>query len=55
MREDGDVYEYIAVYTDDLAIASRKPKKTVEVLEKEAHFKLKGVGPISYHLGCDYT
>ena len=55
MREDNDVYEYIAVYTDDLAIASRDPKKIIDALETDAHFKLKGVGPISYHLGCDYT
>ena len=55
MRQDSDVYEYIAVYTDDLAIASRDPKKIIDALEKDARFKLKGVGPISYHLGCDYT
>jgi Reverse transcriptase (RNA-dependent DNA polymerase) len=54
MRKDGDFYEYIAVYADDLAIASRNPKKIVETLESAYKFKLKGVGPISYHLGCDF-
>jgi hypothetical protein len=55
MRRDNDIYEYIAVYTDDLAIASREPKKIIDALEKDSGFKLKGVGPISYHLGCDYS
>jgi Reverse transcriptase (RNA-dependent DNA polymerase) len=54
MRKDGDVYEYIAVYVDDLAIASRNPKKIAETLESAYKFKLKSVGPISYHLGCDF-
>ena len=55
MRQDDDVYEYIAVYTDDLAIASRDPSKIIDTLQNQANFKLKGVGPIKYHLGCDYT
>jgi hypothetical protein len=55
MRRDGDTYEYIAVYTDDLAIASRNPQAIIDALEKGAGFKLKGVGTIEYHLGCDYT
>ena len=55
MRRNGDVYEYIAVYTDDLAIASKDPKKIIDALELDSGFKLKGVGPITYHLGCDYS
>ena len=55
MRRDGDIYEYIAVYTDDLAIAASDPKKIMDALERDAGFKLKGVGPITYHLGCDYS
>jgi hypothetical protein len=55
MRRDNDMYEYIAVYTDDLAIVSKNPQTIVDALEKRAGFKLKGVGPIKYHLGCDYT
>ena len=55
MQRDGDVYKYIAVYTDDLAIASKDPQKIINLLEKDSGFKLKGVGPIKYHLDCDYT
>ena len=55
MRRDSNVYEYIAAYTDDLMIASRNPQKIADALEKDLGFKLKGVGPVQYHLGCDYT
>ena len=55
MRRAGNVYEYIAVYTDDLAIVSPDPKAIIDALEKRSGFKLKGVGPLQYHLGCDYT
>ena len=55
MRDKGDHYEYIAVYVDDLLIASRDPQSIIATLESEPiNFKLKGTGPISYHLGCDY-
>ena len=55
MRRNGNLYEYIAVYTDDLAITSKDPKKITGTLEDVHSFKLKGVGPRTYHLGCDYT
>jgi len=54
MRAQGDHYEYIAVYVDDLAIASKDPGKIIDFLTKVKAFKLKGTGPISYHLGCDF-
>ena len=54
LRRNGDVYEYIAVYVDDLAIAARNPKEICDILMKKYKFKLKGTGPISFHLGCDF-
>jgi Reverse transcriptase (RNA-dependent DNA polymerase) len=54
IRENNSVYEYIAVYVDDLMIAARNPKEIVQILEEQHKFKLKGVGPMTYHLGCDY-
>ena len=39
---------------DDLAIISRKPQEIVDALEKDYGFKLKGTGPIAYHLGSDF-
>mgnify|MGYP000107799768 CR=1 FL=1 len=54
MRDKGDHYEYIAVYVDDLLIASRVPEVIIKTLMEEHKFKLKGTGPISFHLGCDF-
>ena len=55
MKDMGDHYDYIAVYVDDLLIASKDPKSIIEALESDPiNFKLKGTGPLSFHLGCDY-
>jgi Reverse transcriptase (RNA-dependent DNA polymerase) len=54
MRENNGLYEYIAVYIDDLLIAARDPGEIARTPEKAHKFKLKGVGPLTYHLGCDY-
>jgi len=54
MRDCGDHYEYIAVYVDDLCIASLDPAKLVQTLKDKYSFAIKGDGEISFHLGCDY-
>lgn len=54
MRPCGDHYEYIVVYIDDLGITSKDPKAIVDKLEGKYGFKLKGTGPIKFHLSCDY-
>ena len=54
MRDKGDHCEYIAVYVDDLLLASRDPKGIIAVLKDVHKFNLKGSGAISYHLGCDF-
>ena len=54
MRRVGDVYEYIATYVDDLAICSKDPQAIIDCLTNDFKYKLKGTGPLSYHLGCDY-
>ena len=51
---DDGLYEYIAVYVDDLLVAARHPEEIISKLKEEHKFKLKGVGPLTYHLGCDY-
>ena len=53
--KDGSHYEYIAVYVDDLAICMKDPKAFCDTLKEKYKLKLKGVGPINYHLGCGYT
>ena len=51
----GTCYEYIAVYVDDLAIAAKDPQAFCNELKKKYNLKLKGVGPLEYHLGCTYN
>jgi len=51
LHHSGSKYEYIAMYVDDLAIAAKDPKQIVDVLMNHYKFKLKGTGPISFHLG----
>ena len=50
----GTCYEYIAVYVDDLAIAAKDPQAFCNELKRKYNLKLKGVGPLEYHLGCTY-
>ncbi|KAL7570518.1 hypothetical protein ACA910_004294 [Epithemia clementina (nom. ined.)] len=52
--KDGKVYEYIAVYVDDLAIVAKDPAEICQILRDKFKFKLKGDGPLEYHLGCGY-
>ena len=47
-RERNSLYEYIAVYVDDLAIAAKDPKEITDALTTNYKFKLKGTGPIKY-------
>jgi hypothetical protein len=54
MRLNGDIYEYIAVYVDDLLIPAKNPLEITKCLEENHLFKLKGTGPLKYHLSCDY-
>ena len=55
MRRNGNIYEYIAVYVDNLAIsAARNPKEIYDCLMKDYKYKLKGVGKLEFHLGCNF-
>jgi hypothetical protein len=54
MQENDGLYKYIAVYVDDLIIAGRDPNSIVQTLQGKYKFKLKGVGSLTYHLGCNY-
>jgi hypothetical protein len=54
MRRVDNHYEYIAVYVDDLAIASTCPAGIIRALTEDYKFKLKGTGLMEFHLGCDF-
>jgi hypothetical protein len=54
MQPNGNAYKYIGIYVDDLAIIARNPQVIVDVLMTKYKFKLKGKGPINFHLGMDF-
>jgi len=35
--------------------ATKDPKAITDLLQDKCQFKLKGTGPISFHLGCDFV
>jgi len=53
MQCNGDIYEYIGVYVDDIAAAAKDSKAITDLLQDRYQFKLQGTGPISFHWGCD--
>ena len=55
LRSNGKIYEYVAVYVDDLGLAVDKPVEFLKVLTDKYKFKLKGSGPIAFHLGMDFS
>ena len=54
IKENDGLWEYIAVYVDDLCIALKSPEKITQTLVEKYGFKLKGVGQLAFHLGCDF-
>ena len=54
MRRHGNIWEYIAVYVDDIAVAAKNPREILDQLKINYKFKLKGDGPLTFHLGCDF-
>jgi hypothetical protein len=54
MKRNGDLYEYIAVYVDDLLVAAKNARELLDLLKTKYNYKLKGDGPVEYHLGCDF-
>jgi hypothetical protein len=55
MRLNGDLYEYVAMYVDDLCLGMLDPKSFTDTLQKKYNFKLKGTGPIDFHLGQSFS
>ena len=51
LRDAGDHYEYIAVYSDDLLVFSKRAKEILQGLS--TLFPLKGVGQPEFYLGGD--
>ena len=53
MKDMKTHWEYVCTYVDDLMVMSKDPEAFMEELQKT--FKMKGVGPPTYHLGADFT
>ena len=47
-------YEYIAVYVDDLCLATESPSAIIDTFKTKHHLKFKGDGKLRYHLCADY-
>ena len=54
LREMKTKYAYIAIYVDDLLIASHKTQQIIKNLKEKFKLKINADGPLEYHLGCDY-
>jgi hypothetical protein len=52
-NKSGTLYEYVAIYVDDLLICADDPSIFISQL-KSLDLKIKGEGMLSYHLGCEY-
>jgi hypothetical protein len=50
-----DIYKYVAVYVDDLALGMKNPKEFVDILCNKQKFKTKGTRPINFHLGMKFS
>jgi hypothetical protein len=55
MRLNGNLYEYVATYVDDLCLRMLDPKSFTDTLQKKYNFKLKGTGPIDFDLGQSFS
>ena len=54
MRKKGDLYEYIGLTVDSLAITEKEPKEIIGELQNRHNFKLKGTVSIAFRFGCDF-
>ena len=55
IRPNKDHYEFVACYVDDLCIVMKDPESFLTILQsKPYNFKLKGSGPLNFHLGCGF-
>jgi hypothetical protein len=55
MRLNGNLYEYVATYVDDLCLGMLDPKSFTDTLQKKYNFKLKGTCPIDFHPGQSFS
>ena len=54
IQQNGDIYEYISLYVENLAIYARNIKRLMDALKKKYKVKIKWKGKISSHLAYDF-
>ena len=54
MRDCSDYCKYITVHAGNLLIVLKDPQIIIQTLLTKYKFKLKGIGTISYYLGCNF-
>ena len=55
MRKNGEVYEYVATYVDDLTLAMKDPLALIKQLEDDPFkLKFKGTEELSFQLGYGF-
>jgi hypothetical protein len=55
MKLNGDLYEYVATYANDLCLGMLDPKSFTNTLQNKSYFKLMATGPIDFHLGQSFS
>jgi hypothetical protein len=55
MKLNGNLYEYVATYVDDLCLGMLDPKSFMDTFQKKYNFKLKRTSPIDFHLGQSFS
>jgi hypothetical protein len=53
MHQNGEQYEYIAVYVDDIAFALKDQKPFIDTLKTKYNFNIKEAGLLEFHLGAN--
>lgn len=51
---NGDIYDYVGVYVDDITIIIRASQDIINILKQKYKYKLKHIEPISINLGMDF-
>ena len=54
MYRNGEQYECIAIYVDDIAFALHNPQSFIDTVKSKYNFKIKEAGPLEFHLGADF-
>ena len=55
MRRNEDLWEYVCSYVDDLCLVMKNPEQFLSKPQSNLYsFKLKGSGPLNFHLGCGF-